>query len=137
MVSDHPHSAELWMDESCMPVNQCFIKLRQENSRTGRFCEFIDRRTVEWEGVGEFLEEDIPCIAPPSHHRCVGGEVNRSPPMTSSERMNPADVCSSSSRMEAVWVAVLPYQRSLAGSMAGLNMVDGLRPSSFRRIVDG
>ena len=30
----------------------------------------------------------------------------------------------------AVWYAVLPYQRALAGSMAGLNVVDGLRPSS-------
>ena len=43
---------------------------------------------------------------------------------------------SSSSRMETVWANVLPYQRALAGSMAGLIMVDGLRPSSSRGIVD-
>ena len=44
--------------------------------------------------------------------------------------------CSSSSRMETVWTDVLPYQRALTGSMAGLIMVDGLRPSSSRGIVD-
>ena len=38
--------------------------------------------------------------------------------------------------METVWANVLPYQRALAGSMAGLIMVDGLRPSSSRGVVD-
>ena len=29
--------------------------------------------------IGRFLEEDIPRITPPSHYRCVGGEMSSAP----------------------------------------------------------